>query len=192
MNTIERKSAGSFLIPLDDRIYEKRTICLEGEINDKSAMEFIKEVIELNRENEKEPIKVLISSPGGSVIHGLACYDAIVTSKAPVETYCIGTAYSMGAILFIAGNRRYMLKNSKLMLHQPLVGQNPGGNASSVKSLSDSLQETKRQLADIICKHTGMTKKQVEKQMSYDHYYTSEEAVKYKLADEIAGLEKII
>lgn len=188
----ERKAGGTTLIPIEARALEARTIYVEGEINEKSACEFIREIIELNQQSDTEPIKVLITSGGGSVVHGLACYDAITTSKAPVWTYCIGTAYSMAAILFAAGKKRSILQNSKIMLHQPLIGENPGGNASSVKSISDNLMQTKNKLVQILSLHTGMTAKQVNKEISYDHYYTSEEAVKAHLADEIVGIDSII
>ena len=188
----ERKANGTTLIPIESRAFEARTISIEGEISEESSVDFVKKLIELNRQDEHTPIKVMITSGGGSVVHGLACYDAIITSKAPVWTYCIGTAYSMAAILFAAGRRRMILNNSKVMLHQPLIGDNHGGNASSVKSMSDSLQKTKDQLVEILCRHTGMTRKQVVKQISYDHYYTSKEAVESHLADEIVGIESII
>ena len=188
----ERKSNGTTLIPLETKEFEARTVVLNGEITEESSVDLIRKIIELNRQDTRSPIKLLITSGGGSVVHGLACYDAIVTSKAPVWTYCVGTAYSMAAILFTAGKRRMILNNSKVMLHQPLIGSNPGGNASSIKSLSDSLQATKDQLAEILCKHTGMTKKQVEKQINYDHYYTSKEAIEVHLADEIVGIDSII
>ncbi len=188
----ERKSNGTALVPIEAKAYEARTIYVQGTINEESAAEFIREIIELNRQDDTEPIKVLITSGGGSVVHGLAEYDAIVSSKAPVWTYCIGTAYSMAAILFAAGKKRMILNNSKVMLHQPLVGENPGGNASSVKSMSDSLMQTKNQLVEILAKHTGMTKKLIDKHISYDHYYTAKEAIEAHLADEIVGIDSLI
>ena len=188
----ERKSNGTTLVPIEAKAFEERIVYVQGVINEESAAEFIREIIELNRQDDKKPIKVLITSGGGSVVHGLAEYDAIISSKAPVWTYCIGTAYSMAAILFAAGKKRMILNNSKVMLHQPLVGENPGGNASSVKSMSDSLMQTKKQLVEIISEHTGMTKKEVDKQIGYDHYYTAKEAVEAHLADEIVGIDSII
>ena len=188
----ERKSNGTTLVPIEAKAYEARTIYVQGTINEESSAEFIREIIELNRQDDTEPIKVLITSGGGSVVHGLAEYDAIVSSKAPVWTYCVGTAYSMAAILFAAGKKRMIFNNSKVMLHQPLVGENPGGNASSVKSMSDSLMQTKNQLVEILAKHTGMTKKQIDKHISYDHYYTAQEAIEAHLADEIVGIDSII
>ena len=188
----ERKSNGTALVPIEAKAFEARTIYVQGAITESSAAEFVREIIELNRQDDSAPIKVLITSGGGSVVHGLAVYDAIVSSKAPVWTYCVGTAYSMAAILFAAGKKRMILNNSQVMLHQPLVGENPGGNASSVKSMSDSLMQTKNQLVEILAKHTGMTKKQVDRQISYDHYYSAKEAVEAHLADEIVGIDSII
>ena len=192
MDLIDRTSSCTKLIPIEAEAFQNRTIYVQGEINEVSTTEFIREIIELNRKDDTAPIKVLITSAGGSVVHGLAIYDAIVSSKAPVWTYCIGMAYSMAAIIFAAGKKRGMLANSKVMLHQPLIGENHGGNASSVKSLSDSLLETKNQLVEIISWHTGMTKEEVDKEMNYDHYYTAKEAIKAHLADEIVGIDSVL
>ena len=100
------------------------------------ANEFIKKIMLLNIESTTEPIDVLINSPGGEINAGLLMYDVIQASKAPIRTYCIGTAYSMGAVLFACGiHGRYMLPHSELMLHEPLLGNRVGGNASSIRSI---------------------------------------------------------
>ncbi len=188
----QRTSAGTIVVPLDALDLENRTIHIEGEINDRTAAEFIQGIIALNRLDSSKPIKVLIMSHGGSVIHGMAMYDAICTSQAPVETYCIGTAYSMGAILFVAGAKRYILEHSKVMLHEPLVTEGLGGNASSIKSMSDTLQDIKKQINELLCKHTGRTMEEMEEATGFDHYFSAEEAIKFGLADEVVGIEKII
>lgn len=191
-NITVKSANGISLVPIESNAFESRTIYVEDEINEECASKFIKQIIELNRRNINEPIKVLITSGGGSIIHGLAMYDAMLSSKAEIETYCIGTAYSMAAVIFAAGTRRYILEHSKVMLHEPLVSQGAGGNASSVKSMSDTLQETKNQLNAILCKHTKRTKKQMDKATAYDHYFTAKEAIEFGLADEIVGIDRIL
>lgn len=192
IDILQKTSAGTTLIPIMSQLFDERTIYFSGEIDEENSVELIKGILELNRKDSEKPIKLLITSGGGSVQHGLACYDAIVTSPAPVWTYCLSSAYSMAAILFMSGKRRFILPNSKIMLHQPLIGQNNGGNTESIKSLSDSLRQTQNQLVDIICKHTGMSRKKVNKDIGYDHYYTSKDAIEGNLADEIVGINHII
>ena len=187
----QRTSTGNTVFPMESCMYEKRIIWVEGEIDAQTANDFVKQIIYLNQQNKTEAIRVVISSNGGSVIHGLAMYDAIQSSQAPVETYCIGTAYSMGAVLFAAGKKRYILEHSKVMLHEPLIGSGVGGSASSVMAMSESLQSTKKQLNKILCKHTGKTEKQMEKATDHDNYFSAQEAVEFGLADEIVGVERL-
>lgn len=188
----QRTANGTALIPIESMAFEQRTIYIDGDITAEVASEFVRQILMLNRQDATKPIKVIITSNGGSVVHGLAMYDAICTSKAPVETFCVGTAYSMGAIIFVAGKRRMLLEHSKLMLHEPLIGEGIGGNASSIKSMSDSLQNTKEELNSILCKHTGRTKEEMDDATKYDHYFSAEEAIEFGLADEIVGLDRVI
>lgn len=188
----QKTSTGTTLIPLESMEYENRILYVEGEITAEKASDFIRKIISLNRRDNITPIKIMITSEGGSVIYGMAMYDAICTSKAPVETYCVGTAYSMAAIIFAAGKKRYMLEHSKIMLHEPLVMNGVVGRASSVKSMSDTLQNTKRQINELLCKHSGKTIDEMEAATSYDHYFSAEEAIEFGLADEVVGIESIL
>ena len=120
-------------------------------------------------------------------------YDVIQASKAPIRMFCIGRAYSMGAVLFACGNHgRYMLPHSELMLHEPLLGNRVGGNSSSIKSISESLLETKRKMNQILSKHTGKSEEEVEKATSYDHYYSPEESKDFGLCDQIVDFSVIM
>ena len=105
-----------------------------------------------------------------------------------------GALLLMTALLFASGpkGRRYMLPHSELMLHEPLLGERIGGNSSSVKSISDSLQETKRKMNRILARHTGKSEKEVEKATGYDHYFTPEESIGFGLCDEIIGFDKVM
>ena len=138
MNILIRSSSGITQVPVETKLLSERRIFIEGEITANTAMEFVKQMLYLNIESE-ETITVFINSPGGEINSGLLMYDAIVGSKAPVRTICMGKAYSMGAVLFTCAKERFMLPNSELMLHQPLLGGRVSGNASSIRSISDSL-----------------------------------------------------
>lgn len=188
-----KTSGGINLVPLSTRLLADRKVFIEGEIDREAANEFIKQIMLLNLESTSEPIDVMINSPGGEINAGLLMYDVIQSSKAPIRTYCIGTAYSMGAVLFACGvHGRYMLPHSELMLHEPLLGNRVGGNASSIRSISESLMETRKKLNGILAKHTGKTEEEIEKATSFDHYYTAEESVEFSLADKIISFDEIV
>ena len=184
MNILIRSSSGITQVPVETKLLSERRIFIEGEITANTAMEFVKQMLYLNIESE-ETITVFINSPGGEINSGLLIYDAIVGSKAPVRTICMGKAYSMGAVLFTCAKERFMLPNSELMLHQPLLGGRVSGNASSIRSISDSLLETKRKLNKLIAIHTGKTEKEIDEATGFDHYYSPDEAVDFHLADKV-------
>lgn len=193
MNVLVKSSSGITQVSADSKLLSQRKVFIEGEISSESACEFIKKILILNEEDTDKPIDVLINSPGGEINSGMAIYDVIQASKAPIRMLCIGRAYSMGAVLFSSGNHgRYMLPHSELMLHEPLLGNRVSGNSSSIQSISESLLETKRRMNQILARHTGKSEEEVEKATSYDHYYSPEESREFGLCDEIVDFNKIM
>lgn len=193
MNVPVKSSNGITLVPMDSRLLVGRKIFIEGEINPETACEFVKQILFLCAEDAGAPIDVLINSPGGEINSGLLMYDAIQDCPAPIRMFCLGRAYSMGAVLFACGNHgRYMLPHSELMLHEPLIGSQIGGSSSSIKSISDSLLEARKKMNRILAKHTGKTEEELEKATSYDHFFSAEEAKGYGLADGIIGFGEVI
>lgn len=193
MNVQVKSSNGITLVPMDTRLLADRKIFVEGEINQEKASTFVKQIILICKENSSKPVDVLINSPGGEISAGLLMYDCIQSCKTPIRMYCMGTAYSMGALLFASGNHgRYMFPHSELMLHEPLLGSRVGGNVSSIRSISDSLMEIRNKMNLILAKHTGKTIEEIEKATSFDHYYSPEESVAFGLADEIISFDKLM
>ena len=193
MNVLVKSSSGITQVSADSKLLSQRKVFIEGEISSESACEFIKKILILNEEDTDKPIDVLINSPGGEINSGMAIYDVIQASKAPIRMFCIGRAYSMGAVLFSSGNHgRYMLPHLELMLHEPLLGNRVSGNSSSIQSISESLLETKRRMNQILARHTGKSEEEVEKATSYDHYYSPEESREFGLCDEIVDFNKIM
>ena len=175
MNVQVKSSNGITLVPLDSRLMAHRKIFIEGEIDAEAACAFVKKVMLLNAEDSQKPIDVLVNSAGGEINSGMLMYDVIQGSKAPIRMFCIGKAYSMGAVLFACGNHgRYMLPHGELMLHEPLLGNRVGGSSSSIKSISDSLMETKKKMNRLLAKHTGKTEEEVEEATGFDHYFSPE------------------
>ena len=188
-----KSSNGIYLVPMETRFLADRKIFIEGEINSESACSFVKQVMYLNREDPKQSIDVLINSIGGEINAGMLMYDTIQSSRAPIRMFCIGNAYSMGALLFASGrNGRYMLPHSELMLHEPLLGSRVGGSSSSIRSISDSLMETKRRMNQILARHAGKTEEEMEKATAYDHFFSPQESIEFGLCDGIVGLEQLL
>ena len=187
------KSAnGISSVSVDARLLANRMIFLEDSITSEMVCNIVKKVMVLTLEDPDKPITFLINSPGGDVNAGMVLYDLIQTSKTPIRMVAVGRAYSMAAVLLTAGRHgRYMLKNSSLMLHQPLLGSQVTGNSSSIKSISDNLLEVKKQMNRLLSKHTGKTEKQIEKATSYDHYFNAEEAIAFGLCDGVIGFDEI-
>lgn len=194
MNVEVRSSNGITVMPVETRLLStNRSIFIEGEINNESALEFVKQLMLLISEDASKPINVLINSPGGEINSGMLIYDAIHSSIAPIRLFCLGRAYSMAALIFLSGtNGRYMLKNSELMLHEPLLSGRIGGNTTSIKEISDSLIKTRDKLNKIISTHSGKSIKEVEKATDHDHFYTAEESIEFGLCDEIVDFSRIM
>jgi len=166
-----------------------RNLFLYGEINSNTCLHMQEQLLFLNGENESKEITMYINGPGGVISDGLGLIDIIKSIKAPVNTVCVGLAASMSALIFINGDKRYMLPNSQLMLHQPLGGA--FGQASDIELLSAQILKTKANIHQMIANSSALDVKKIEKLTDRDCYIDANTALKYKLADEILISNKI-
>lgn len=166
-----------------------RNLFLYGEINSNTCLRMQEQLLFLNGEDETKEITMYINGPGGVISDGLGLIDIIKSIKAPVNTVCVGLAASMSALIFINGDRRYMLPNSQLMLHQPLGGA--FGQASDIELLSAQILKTKANIHQMIANSSALDVKKIEKLTDRDCYIDANTALKYKLADEILISNKI-
>lgn len=192
MNVLYKTSNGITQVSMEAKHLSRRIITVRGEITEEVAIDFVNKLLELNMESTDEWITVFITSPGGEVNSGLMMYDAIVGSKSPVRVVVMGKAYSMGAVLFACANERLMLPNSELMLHQPLLGGRVSGNASSIKSISDSLLETKVKMNKLLASHTGRSVEEIDQATSFDHYFSPYEAIEFGLCDKVISFADVV
>lgn len=184
---IKESTGGYQSLCITDVLLQNREIFLTREVNSESCAEIIQQLIALEREDSGKEIKLYINSPGGDVYSGLAVYDCIRLISSPVTTICIGDSASMGAILFLAGEKRQMLPNSRIMIHDPSYG---GGNLAGkkphqIKTTLDSLVECQERLCGIISDRTGKSLDEVYEFTKDDSYFNADEAVKFGLATEI-------
>lgn len=118
-NILRETVRGIEVVQIEDELLKNREIFLVDDVNPESSNELLKQLMYLEKEDCTKEITLYINSPGGEVISGLAVYDYISIMKAPVRTVCIGSAASMGAILFLAGRKREMLPHTRIMIHDP-------------------------------------------------------------------------
>lgn len=185
-NVLKESARGIERIRIDDELFNNREIFLTDVICCKSSAELIKQLMYLEKQSDDE-IVMYINSPGGEVSSGLAVYDYIASMKAPVRTVCIGTASSMGAILFLAGKTRQMLPHTRLMIHDPSFNRNDigGKKPHEIQHELDKLNEAREAIVKIIAEKTGKKVKDICKLTVDDTYYSAEEAVEFGLATEI-------
>ena len=184
-NVILESHRGLQPVPVEDELLRDRKIFFTTSVTDESANELIKQLMYLEREDPEKEITLYINSPGGSVQPGLAAYDLIRLMHAPVRTVCIGTCASMGAILFLAGERREMMEHGKIMIHDPAFGGNHsigGKKPHEIQTELDDLNRCKEALARVISERTGKTLEEVFEVTVEDTYYSAEEAIAFGLA----------
>ena len=182
---IRETSEGTARIPIADMMFQRREIWISGEINSELADAVISQILHLDAEDPNEQITLYIDSPGGSVTAGLSIYDVMQAVSADIHTVCVGTAASMAAVLFAAGDRREILRHGEVMIHDPLVSGGISGSALTVQDKSNRLMDKRKLLCGILAEHTGKSLKQIYKVTGKDTYFGAEEAVEFGLADSI-------
>ena len=182
---IRETSEGTARIPIADMMFQRREVWLTGEITSEVADAVIAQILHLDAEDPDAEITMYIDSPGGSVTAGLSIYDVMQAVSADIHTVCVGTAASMAAVLFAAGDRREILRHGEVMIHDPLVSGGISGSALTVQDKSNRLMEKRKVLSGILAEHTGKSVKQIYKVTAKDTYFGAEEAVAFGLADSI-------
>lgn len=190
MHVIKKTSSGIQSLSLDAMLLDKRMVFLSDTITSASVDLVIKQLLFLESMDAREPIKLIINSPGGEVNAGMMLYDQIHGMKnVPIEMYCIEMAASMAAVILAGGKHgRYILKHSKVMIHEPLISPTSGGlcgSASSIAKSAESIMQTKRDLVEILADDTGSSIEDIEKAVAFDNFMSAEEAVSFGICDAI-------
>ena len=182
---VEKSQFGERSYDIYSRLLKERIIFLGGIIDDDLANIIIAQLLFLQSESSKEDIKLYINSPGGSVTATLAIFDTMQHIKPNISTVCVGQAASGGAVLLSGGEKgkRYALKNSRMMIHQPLGGIE--GQATDIQIHAEEIIKIKARLNEILSERTGKSKKQVELDTERDRFLTADEAKKYGLIDKV-------
>ena len=182
---VEQSSRGERSFDIYSRLLRERIIFVNGQVEDQMAALICAQLLFLESESPTKEIALYINSPGGVVSAGLAIYDTMQFIKSPVATLCMGTAYSMGSFLLMAGapGRRVALPNASILVHQPSGGAQ--GKVTDVLIHAEESQKVKARINRIYAKHCGRTIEEVERTLDRDRYMSPEEARDWGLIDSI-------
>ena len=182
---IEDTGRGERVMDIYSRLLKDRIIFIGTEINDHVANVVVAQLLFLKMEDPKKDIHLYLNSPGGYLTAGLAIYDTMQYLGCNINTYCIGQAASMGAVLFSAGTkgRRFMLPNSRVMMHQPSGGM--AGTAADIALQAKEIIYMKNRLAMILAQNCNQSIEKIKEDSERDFFMSAEEAVAYGIADEV-------
>jgi ATP-dependent Clp protease protease subunit len=181
---IEKSHNGERAYDIYSRLLKDRIVILSGEIDDNLSNIIVAQLLYLDSINNDD-ICLYINSPGGSITAGMAIYDTMNFIKSDVSTICIGMAASMGAFLLSSGcvGKRFCLKNSEVMIHQPLGGAQ--GQATEIKIAAERIIKLKKKLNSILAINTKQSIEKIENDTERDHFLDSSEALDYGIVDGI-------
>ena len=184
---IERTSRGERSYDIFSRLLMDRIVFLGSPINDNVANIIVAQMLFLDADDPERDIHLYVNSPGGGVYAGLAIYDTMNHLRAPVATYCVGMAASMGALLLSAGARgkRNALPNARVMLHQPSSGYQ--GTAADIEIAAREVIGTRERLNAILARSTGQDVDTINADVDRDRWMSAEESVAYGLVDRVLG-----
>lgn len=182
---IEKRNKREVAYDIFSRLLEDRIIFVGREITLDLANSIIAQLLFLEKESDKEDIKIYINCLGGSVNAGLSIIDTMNHIKPDVSTIAVGLAASMGAMLLACGEKgkRFALPNAEVMLHQPIGGVE--GEAARIEIAAKHIVQMRDRLYSLIAKQTGKTKKQIEEDADRDKWMTAKEAADYGIVDEV-------
>ncbi len=185
---IEQTGRGERSYDIYSRLLQDRIIMLFGEITDATSASIISQLLFLSSADEKKDIYIYINSPGGSVTAGFSIYDTMKYIKPKVITIGMGLCASMGAFLLSSGDKRYLLENTKVMIHQPLGGAK--GQATDIMIVAEEIISIKKKLNEILSNNTKQPLSKIEQDTERDFYMDAKKALDYGIIDEIIRNEK--
>jgi ATP-dependent Clp protease protease subunit len=172
------------------RLLKDRIIFIGTAIDDNVSNLVVAQMLFLQMEDPDKEINLYINSPGGSVTAGLAIYDTIQFVKCDVNTYCVGQATSMAALLLAAGTkgRRYALPHARIMIHQPWGGVQ--GVAADISIQAKEILRLREKINELLARHTGKTLETIARDTDRDFFMTAEDASKYGIVDRVIVTQK--
>ena len=183
---VEQTARGERAYDIYSRLLKERVIFAVGEVEDHMANLIVAQLLFLESENPEKDIALYINSPGGSVTAGMAIYDTMQFIKPDVQTYCIGQAASIAAVLLAAGaqGKRFSLPNARILIHQPWV-QGLGGQTTDIDIHARELLRTRERLNQLLAAHCGQPLERIQQDTERDYIMTAEQGKEYGIIDDV-------
>lgn len=185
---VEQTSRGERSYDIYSRLLKDRIIMVGAAIDDAVANSIIAQMLFLESDNPDADIVLYVNTLGGSVSSGLAIYDTMQYIKPNIQTWCVGQAYSMGAILLAGGaaGKRYALPHSTVLIHQPIIS-GVGGQASDIDIHAKEILRIRKELYAILAAHTGQSDDKIQADADRDFFMTAQQALKYGIVDNVVS-----
>ena len=183
---VEQTTRGERAYDIFSRLLKDSIIFVGAPIDDGIANLVIAQLLFLEAEDPDRDIVLYINSPGGAISAGLAIYDTLQFIKPDVQTYCIGQAASMAAVLLAAGTKgkRFSLPNSRIVIHQPLMS-GLAGQATDIDIHAREILRMRDRINQILAEHTGQPLKRIQEDTERDYIMTAEQGQEYGIIDEV-------
>lgn len=184
---IEKTGRGERSYDIYSRLLRDRIVFVGGTIDDEVANVIVAQLLFLSNDDPHADINLYINSPGGNVSGGLAVYDTMQFIRPDVATTCVGMAASMGAILLAGGapKKRFVLPNSRVLIHQPLIRGVLTGPATELDIEAKEILRLRTRIYEILAKHTGQLPETIERDCDRNKWLEAHEAIEYGCVDEI-------
>lgn len=184
---IEDTGRGERAMDIYSRLLKDRIVFIGTGIDDGVANAVIAQLLFLRADDPKKDVNIYINSPGGLITSGLAIYDTMRFMGYDINTYCLGQAASMAALLLCAGTKgkRFALPNSRIMIHQPSGGVM--GTSADIALQAKEILVLKQMCAEIMATNTGQSIDKIHEDTNRDFFMNAQEAANYGLIDKIAN-----
>lgn len=184
---VEQTGRGERSYDIFSRLLKDRIIFIGGQVTDEMANLVVAQLLFLSNEDPHTDINIYVNSPGGSVSAGLAMFDTMQFIRPDVATYCVGLAASMGAVLLAGGTqgKRYVLPNSRVLIHQPLISGVLTGPATELDIEAQEILRLRQRLYEILAGATGKGVEEIERDCERNKWLDADEAVTYGCVDKV-------
>ena len=183
---VEQTNRGERAYDIFSRLLKDNIILIGTSVDDAAANLVIAQMLFLEAEDPDKDVLLYINSPGGSITAGLAIYDTMQFVKPDVQTFCIGQAASMAAVLLAAGTKgkRFSLPNSRIVIHQPLLS-GLAGQATDIDIAAREILRMRDRINDLLVRHTGQSRERIHEDTDRDYILTADQAKEYGIIDEV-------
>ena len=182
---VEHTNRGERAYDIYSRLLKDSIVFIGAPIDDSLANLVIAQMLFLEAEDPDRDILLYINSPGGSISAGFAIYDTMQFIRPDVQTYCIGQAASMAAVLLSAGakGKRFSLPNSRIIIHQPLMS-GLAGQATDIDIHAKEILRMRSRLNEILSTHTGQSLERIREDTDRDYIMSADQSSEYGIIDD--------